>query len=43
VNFQSGMQDETLTLQVTEAVPVTIFVDAYGATGGPFSVTLSQN
>lgn len=42
VNFMDGMQDESLTIPVTAAVPVTIFVDAYQSDGGAFSITLSQ-
>ncbi len=42
VNFMAGMQDETLTIPVTMAVPVTIFVDAFAGPGGTYTMTLSQ-
>lgn len=43
VNFQAGMNDESLTIPVTNGVPVTIFVDAYQVAGGAFSIELTQN
>ncbi|NUP08336.1 MAG: hypothetical protein HOW73_19980 [Polyangiaceae bacterium] len=43
VNFQAGTQQESLSVPVVANQPVTIFVDAYQAAGGAFSLTLSQN
>ena len=40
-NFMT-VQTESMTIPVTAAVPVTIFVDAYQSAGGPFTLTLTQ-
>jgi len=43
LNYGVGNNDESLSIPVTAAVPVTIFIDAYGAAGGAYSLLLTQN